>query len=77
VSLGLSILVTVAAGARAGGKTAPGLQLDGAARAELAHAVSAALTGSTVLLALGLAVIAASVGRFRRVTTTPVLEAAR
>jgi EmrB/QacA subfamily drug resistance transporter len=80
VSLGLSVLVTVAGGAggaSAGAENAPGLQLDGAARAELAHAVSAALTGSAVLLALGLAVIAASVGRFRRVTTTPVLEAAR
>jgi EmrB/QacA subfamily drug resistance transporter len=74
VSLGLSILVTVASGA--GAETALGLQLDGAARAEFAHGISAALTGSAVLLALGLAVIAASVGRFRR-ATTPVLEAAR
>jgi hypothetical protein len=80
VSLGLSVLVTVAAsagGAGAGAGPAPGLHLDGAARAELAHAVSAALTGSTVLLALGLAVIAAAVGRFRRASTARVLEVAR
>jgi EmrB/QacA subfamily drug resistance transporter len=80
VSLALSVLVTVAAGAggaSAGARPAPGLQLDGAARIELAHAVSAALTGSVVLLALGLAVIAAAVGRFRRATTAPVLEVAR
>ncbi|MEA2296994.1 MAG: hypothetical protein QOE86_4633 [Solirubrobacteraceae bacterium] len=80
VSLGLSVLVTVAAGAggaSAGAETAPGLQLDGAARAELAHAVSAALTGSVVLLALSLAVIAAAVRRPRPATTTRVLEVAR
>jgi EmrB/QacA subfamily drug resistance transporter len=80
VSLGLSVLVTVAAGAggaSAGAETAPGLQLDGAARTELAHAVSAALTGSAILLALGLAVIVASAGQLRRATTAPLLEAAR
>ncbi len=78
VSLGLSVLVTVAAGSGgASAAAAPGLQLDGAARVELAHAVSAALTGSVVLLALGLAVIVAAVGRFRRATTAPVLEASR
>jgi len=79
-SLGLSILVTVAAGASgatAHGTSASGLDLDGAARVQLAHAVSAALTGSTVLLALGLAVVAVAVGRFRRPTATPVLEVAR
>src|SRR5919107_2099124 len=80
VSLGLSVLVTVAAGASgasAGAGPAPGLQLDGPARAELADAVSAALSGSAVLLALGLVVVAAAVGRFGRGPTAPVLEAAR
>jgi EmrB/QacA subfamily drug resistance transporter len=76
ISLGLSILVTVAAGTSAEAGPAPGLQLDGAARADLAHSVSAALTGSVVLLALSLAVIAAAVGRFGR-ATAPVLEVAR
>jgi EmrB/QacA subfamily drug resistance transporter len=77
VSLGLSLLVTIAAGASAGAGVAPGRHLDGAAQTELAHAVSAALTGSAVLIALGLAVIAASVGRFRRRTPAPALEVAR
>jgi predicted MFS family arabinose efflux permease len=79
-SLGVSILVTVAAGASGpapAATRAAGLDLDGAARVHLAHAVSAALTGSTVLLALGLVVVAAAVGRFRRPTATPVLEVAR
>jgi hypothetical protein len=77
VSLGLSLLVTIAAGASAGAGAAPGLHLDAAARAELAHAVSAALTGSAVLIALGLVVIAATVGRLRRGPATPALEVAR
>ncbi len=78
VSLGLSVLVTVAAGAGgASAGPAPGLRLDPAAQIDLAHAVSAALTGSVVLLALGLAVVVAAVGRFRRATTAPVLEVAR
>jgi EmrB/QacA subfamily drug resistance transporter len=80
VSLGLSVLVTVAAGARdagVAGGPAVGLQLHGAARADLAHAVATALTGSTVLLALGLTVILAAIGRARRATTAPVLEVAR
>ena len=79
-SLGVSILVTVAAGASGPAPAAAhaaGLDLDGAARVHLSHAVSAALTGSTVLLALGLVVVAAAVGRFRRPTATPVLEVAR
>ena len=78
VSLGLSVLVTVAAGAGgASAGPAPGLQLDPAAQIDLANAVSAALTGSVVLLALGLAVVVAAVGRFRRATPAPVLEVAR
>ena len=78
VSLGLSVLVTVAAGAGAAGAgPAPGLRLDPAAQIDLANAVSAALTGSVVLLALGLAVVVAAVGRFRRATPAPVLEVAR
>jgi len=78
VSLGLSVLVTVAAGAGgASAGPAPGLQLAPAAQIDLANAVSAALTGSVVLLALGLAVIVAAVGRFRRATPAPVLEVAR
>jgi hypothetical protein len=78
VSLGLSVLVTVAAGAGGtGAGPAPGLRLDPAAQIDLANAVSAALTGSVVLLALGLAVIVAAVGRFRRATPAPVLEVAR
>jgi EmrB/QacA subfamily drug resistance transporter len=80
VSLGLSILVSVAAGAgRAGAEASPavGTQLHSAARAELADAVATALTGSTVLLALGLAVVLAAVGPARRARTAPVLEATR
>jgi EmrB/QacA subfamily drug resistance transporter len=80
VSLGLSVLVTVAAGAggaSAGAGAAPGLALHGPARVDLAHAVSAALTGSSLLLALGLAVVVAAVGRFGRGTAAPVLEVAR
>ncbi|MEA2248796.1 MAG: hypothetical protein QOH46_3325, partial [Solirubrobacteraceae bacterium] len=79
VSLGVSVLVTVvaAAGGPASGKGAQtGLALHGAARAELAHAVGTALTGSAVLLALGLAVVAAAVRR-PRPTTPTVLELAR
>jgi EmrB/QacA subfamily drug resistance transporter len=80
VSLGLGILVTVAAGAggvssHAGAAVGP--HLDSAAQAHLAHAVAAALTGATVLFALGLAVILAAVGRFRRAPTATVLEVAR
>jgi hypothetical protein len=71
VSLGVSVLVTVSAaagGATSGEAPATGLALDGAARAELAHAVATALTGSAVLLALGLAVVAAAVRRPRPVS---------
>jgi hypothetical protein len=74
------VLVTVAAGAggaSAGAGAAPGLALHGPARVDLAHAVSAALTGSSLLLALGLAVVVAAVGRFGRGTAAPVLEVAR
>jgi EmrB/QacA subfamily drug resistance transporter len=80
VSLGLSLLVTVAAGAggpSAGGAPATGLQLEGAARVDLAHQVAAALSGSAILLALGLAVIAASVRRPRPSTPRSALEVAR
>src|SRR4051794_13947010 len=55
VSLGVSLLVTVAAAAGGGARPVTGVALEGAARAELAHAVGTALTGSAVLIALGLA----------------------
>jgi len=71
-SLGISVLVTVAAGAR----DAVGPNLDGAARADLAHAVATALSGSAVLVALGLAVVAAAVRRPRPVPAPHVLEIA-
>jgi EmrB/QacA subfamily drug resistance transporter len=81
VSLGISVLVTVAAsagGAPGGAPTGPGGTLDAVARADLAHAVAAALTGSTVLIALGLAVVAAAAGRLRRPTPAPAyLEVSR
>ncbi|MEA2320646.1 MAG: hypothetical protein QOD81_496 [Solirubrobacteraceae bacterium] len=80
VSLGISVLVTVVAasgGATAGAQPATGLALDGAARAALSHGVATALTGSVVLLALSLAVIAAAVRRPRPATPTRVLEVAR
>lgn len=78
VSLGVSLLVTVAAagsGAAASAAPASGLALQGPARAQLADAVATALTGSAVLLALGLAVVVAAAGR-PRPTTNPALEAA-
>jgi predicted MFS family arabinose efflux permease len=75
VSLGISVLVTVAAaGAPGADRTATAGALDGAARAQLAHAVATALTGSAVLLALGLAVVAAAVRRPRPASTPRVLE---
>ncbi|MGZ6642805.1 MAG: MFS transporter [Solirubrobacteraceae bacterium] len=80
VSLGVSVLVTVVAaagGAASGDRPRPGLALEGAARAELAHGVATALTGSAVLLALGLLVVAAAVRRPRPATTAHVLEVAR
>ena len=80
VSLGVSVLVTVAAttgGATAGDPAATGPALTDAARAHLAHSVATALTGSAVLLALGLAVVAAAVRRPRPATTHHVLEVAR
>jgi EmrB/QacA subfamily drug resistance transporter len=77
-SLGVSILVTVAAaGTASGDRPRTGLALHGAARADLAHAVATALTGSAVLLALGLAVVALAVRRPRPATTPRVLEVAR
>jgi predicted MFS family arabinose efflux permease len=72
VSLGLSVLTTVAAT----GESTTGASLDPAARADLAHAVSTALTGSAVLIALGLAVVAAAVRRPRPAPAPRVLEAA-
>jgi predicted MFS family arabinose efflux permease len=71
-SLGISVLVTVAAGSHG----AVGQALDGAARAELAHAVATALTGAAVLFALGLAVVALAVRRPRPVPVPRVLEVA-
>jgi hypothetical protein len=77
-SLGVSILVTVAAaGTASGDRPRTGLALHGAARADLAHAVATALTGSAVLLALGLAVVALAVRRPRPATTPRVREVAR
>jgi hypothetical protein len=78
VSLGVSVLVTVVAAAGTAGEgAATGLALHGPARAELAHGVATALTGSAVLLALGLAVVAVAVRRPRPVRTPHVLEVAR
>jgi EmrB/QacA subfamily drug resistance transporter len=80
VSLGVSVLVTVVAtagGAASDHRPETGLALHGAARAELAHAVAVALTGSAVLLALGLAVVAAAARPPRPATTPHVLEVAR
>jgi hypothetical protein len=80
VSLGVSLLVTVAAaagGAASGARPATGPALEGAARAQMADAVATALTGSAVLLALGLAVVAAAVRRPRPRTIARILEAAR
>jgi predicted MFS family arabinose efflux permease len=75
VSLGVSVLVTVVASAH---PARTGLALEGAARTDLAEAVATALTGSAVLLALGLAVVAAAVRRPRpATTTTQLLEVAR
>jgi predicted MFS family arabinose efflux permease len=78
VSLGVSILVTVvaSAGGTAGAARPAALALDGAARADLAHAAATALTGAAVLLALGLAVVAAAVRRPRPARTAHVLEVA-
>ena len=81
VSLGVSLLVTVAAaanGATAGRPASAALPLDGAARAHLADSVATALTGSAVLLALGLAVVAAAVRPPRPAVPAPrILEVAR
>jgi EmrB/QacA subfamily drug resistance transporter len=77
VSLGISVLVTVAAaGAPGADRTATAVALDDAARAQLAHAVATALSGSAVLLALGLAVVAFAVRRPRPASATHVLEVA-
>lgn len=70
-SLGVSVLVTIVAAPQTG------LALHGAARADLADAVGTALTGSAVLLALGLAVIAAAVRRPRPITAARALGVAR
>jgi EmrB/QacA subfamily drug resistance transporter len=61
-SLGVSILATVVASSSssAAGPPRAGLALHGAARTGLADAVATALSGSVVLLALGLAVIVAA-----------------
>ena len=61
-SLGVSILATVVASSTsAAGAPRAGLALHGAARTGLADAVATALSGSVVLLALGLAVVVAAV----------------
>ena len=81
VSLGVSLLVTVAAaanGATTGRPASAALPPDGAARAHLADSVATALTGSAVLLALGLAVVAAAVRPPRPAVPAPrILEVAR
>ena len=81
VSLGVSLLVTVAAsagGTPGGARTGLGGTLDALQRADLAHAVAAALTGATVLIALGLAVVVAAAGRLRRPAPAPAyLEVSR
>jgi len=78
VSLGLSVLVTVAASATSTIRPGAALPLEGAARTELAHAVATALTGSAVLIALGLAVVAAAVRPPRpSIQSVHVLEVAR
>ena len=57
-SLGLGILVTVfAAASRAAARHPSGASVTSAAQHDLAYAVSRALTGSAIFLALGLAVI--------------------
>jgi EmrB/QacA subfamily drug resistance transporter len=79
-SLGVSVLVTVVAaagGATSGPRPAMGVALQDPARAELAQAVATALTGSAVLLAIGLAVVAGTVRRPRPVTTAQLVEVAR
>jgi predicted MFS family arabinose efflux permease len=76
VSLGVSVLVTVVAAVH-GATRHTGLALHGPARADLADAVATALTGSAVLLALGLAVVAASVARPRPAAAHRVLGVAR
>ena len=62
-SLGLSILVTVFASALRSATAHPGLGVHGSAIAQdaLAHAVATSVTGSAVLLALGLVVVLATV----------------
>ena len=71
VSLGLSVLVTVVAAVGGGVSAHP-------APAELAEAVATALTGSAVLIALGLAVVVAAVRRpSPAITTAPILEVTR
>ena len=75
VSLGISILVTVAASS--GAPAGTGLELHGAARGALADSVATALTGSAALLALGLAVIAAALRRPRPVAIPRLTEVAR
>jgi EmrB/QacA subfamily drug resistance transporter len=79
-SLGVSVLVTVVAaagGPASGDRAGTGLALQGAARDEFARAVATALTGSAVLVALALAVVAAAVFRPRSATAAHVLEVAR
>jgi MFS family permease len=74
-SLGLGILVTVfAAAGRAAAHHAVGATAALQAHYELAHAVATALRGSTIFLALGLAVVVAVMRRPSVRATEPVVE---
>jgi MFS family permease len=74
-SLGIGILVTVFAAAERSTAPLAGLGRAAQARHELASAVSTSLTGSAILLALGLAVVVA-VMRRPAVATAPALARA-
>jgi EmrB/QacA subfamily drug resistance transporter len=76
-SLGIGILVTVFAAAERSTAASPlaGLGRAAQARHELAHAVSTSLTGSAILLALGLAVVV-TVMRRPAFATAPALARA-
>jgi EmrB/QacA subfamily drug resistance transporter len=80
-SLGVSILVTVfAAGGRAAAHDTAGLTATERAHHVLAHGVAASLTGSAILMALGLAIVALMVRRPREATAASVpaqVQAAR
>jgi predicted MFS family arabinose efflux permease len=71
-SLGIGVLVTVFAAAERSTSPLAGLGRAAQARHELANAVATSLTGSAILLALGLAVVA-TVMRRPAVATAPAL----